>query len=74
MVIMIAQRDAEYLFGFILLDDKTIEVLLDFPRLVIELKMLGLGFVLRPFAGAGAFRLRSGRRFHMLEMLPHEFR
>ena len=74
MVIMITHRDAEDFFGFVLLDDETIEVIFYFARLFIEAEVAGLG------AGGG-----SGRRFSCVaaglgtekgsgvgKMLPHE--
>src|SRR5436190_15437305 len=71
-MVMIAQRDTEYLLSFILFDDESIQVGLDISRLVLELKILRLSFA------CGGFRCPGGFRFGLLagtlKLLAHEFR
>ena len=74
-MIMIAQSDTQHLFRFILLDDKTIQILLHVARLVFKFEIIRLAFA--------RFHITTGRFFRstgvatrilsrVLKMLPDE--
>ena len=69
---MIAERDAQDLFGLFLLDHETVEVRLHVARLVVELEIVGPGFGFRAIRRGGCVRPVDRRGAAAGEMLPHE--
>ena len=71
---MIAERHAQHLLGFFLLDDETVQIRFDLARFAIEVK-LGLRRLARGLVGPHTARrvlLRKGRDPQLLELLAEE--
>ena len=74
MMVMVAKRDAQDSFGFLLLDDKPVEERFDVPRFKIKFELAARPARAVGFRCAGIIGFRKGIGAQMLDLLAEKIR